>query len=277
MKDRLLSQRGQMALMGGGMWLLLAFWSISAFWEHIEELQPAYPNAARMGAMGAEFALLCLLLLHCFNHRIGVRKWALIFTVLLGGIVLIHAGALRGMKEATIAQRDTESRMAEQLSKMSAEQAKAIEADQDGTQRERLAKQRAALAAKAEVAKAAQKEVAATISKSAETVKANSILPKWYLDGWMYSALFLVSMLFLAITFGFMMRDDIDADFDGIIDAHQQARYPLGAAPAPALAQDRRQIGFPTSQPQSPNHNFTYGTPNRQPEADDPKGPPPSR
>lgn len=274
---RLLTQRGQMALMGGGMWLLLAFWSISAFWEHIEELQPAYPNAARMGAMGAEFALLCLLLLHCFNQRIGVRKWALIFTVLLGGIVLIHAGALRGMKEATIAQRNTETRMAEALGKMSAEQAKAIEADQYGTQRERLAKQRAALAQKAEVAKSAQKEVAATISRSAETVKSNSILPKWYLDGWMYSALFLVSMLFLAITFAFMMRDDIDADFDGIIDAHQRPQYNPGPVPSPAMAQDRRQIGFPTQATPPPSHNFTYGTPNRQPEADDPKGPPPSK
>lgn len=272
----LMTQRGQMALMGGGMWLLLAFWSISAFWEHIEELQPTYPNAARMGAMGAEFALLCLLLLHCFNKRIGVRKWALIFTVILGGVVLIHAGALRGMKEATIAQRDTETRMAEALGKMSAQQAQAIQSDQSGTQRERLAKNRAAMAQKAEVAKSAQKELAATISKSAETVKSNSILPKWYLDGWMYSALFLVSMLFLAITFAFMMRDDVDANFDGIVDAHQQPQYYPGPIPAPATAQHRNPIGFPTT-PTSPNHNFIFGSPAKQPEADDPKGPPPSK
>ena len=273
----LMTQRGQMALMGGGMLLLLAFWSLSAFWEHIEVLQPAYPNAAKLGAMASEFALLCLLLLHCFNKRIGVRKWALIFTVLLGGLVLVHAGALRGMKEATIAQRDTETRMAEALGKMSAQQAEAIRADQYGTQRERLAKQRAALAQKAEVAKAAQKEVAGTISKSAETVKSNSILPKWYLDGWMYSALFLVSMLFLSITFAFMMRDDIDADFDGVVDAEQAPRYPMAAAPYPVAAQDhRKQIGFPTS---APNTTFTVNQPaapqRKLPEADDPKGPPP--
>ena len=277
----LLSTRGQMALMGGGMWLLLAFWSISAFWEHIDELQPTYPNAARMGAMGAEFALFCLLMLHCYHHRIGVRKWALIFTFCLTLIIIAHAGALRGLKEATITQRNTETRMAEALGKMSAQQAEAIRADQGGTQRERIAKQRAALAQKAEVAKSAQKEVAATINNSAETVKHNSIFPKWYLDGWMYSALFLAAMLFLSITFGFMMRgeDDIDANYDGILDSQQASPHPMAAAPYPVAAQDhRKQIGFPTS---APNTTFTVNQPTapqrKQPEADDPKGPPPHK
>lgn len=275
MSKEFMSSRTRMALAAGTLWLILAFWSASAFWEHIDQLESAYPVATKIGALASIFVLLALVLFHCFDKHIGVRKWALVFTLILTGLDLIHAGALRGLKEATIAQRDTETRMAEQLSKMSAEQAKAIQADQTGTQKERLAKQRAALAQKAEVAKSAQEKVAATIAKSSETVKDNSILPKWYLDGWMYSFLFLASSLFLGIIFLLMMRDDIDADFDGVIDAHQQ-QYRLAPVPSPAMAQDRRQIGFPTS-PQVPSHNFTYGTPNRQPEADDPKGPPPLR
>lgn len=220
-----MTRRTRMALMGAGLWSLLAFWSISAFWEHIDELQPAYPLAAKAGALGSEFALLCFLLLHCFDKHIAVRKWSLVFSVILGGLVLIHAGALRGMREATIAQRDTEDRMATALSRMSSEQAAAIQADQTGTQRERLAKARVAVKEKGEVARNAQREVAATIAKSNETVKANSILPKWYLDGWMYSALFLMSILFSSILFGLMMRDDIDANFDGIPDVQRRPIY----------------------------------------------------
>lgn len=274
MSKEFMSSRTRMALAAGTLWLILAFWSASAFWEHIDQLESAYPVATKIGALASIFVLLALVLFHCFDKHIGVRKWALVFTLVLTGLDLIHAGALRGLKEATIAQRGTETRMAEQLSKMSAEQAKAIQADQYGTQRERLANQRAALAQKAEVAKSAQKEVAATISKSAETVKLNSILPKWYLDGWMYSFLFLASSLFLGIIFLLMMRDDIDTDFDGVIDAQQRPQYHSGPVPAPAMAHDRRQIGFPT---QAPNHTYTFGSPAKQPEADDPKDPPPSK
>lgn len=239
MSKELLSERGKMALFGGVMWFMLAVWCGSAFWEHINWLKPDYPNATRLGALASEVALLILLLLHCFSKHIGVRRWALVFTLLLGAAALIHAGALRGMKEAQITQINTEQRLAESLGKMSAEQARAIEADQSGTQRERLAKSRAALAQKAEVAKSAQAEIAKTITTGTDKVKEDSILPVWYLNGWMYSVLFIVSQLFLAICFGMMMRDDVDANFDGIADHLQGPRYRGGSttismAPQPA-------------------------------------------
>lgn len=221
MSKELLSDRGKMFLAGGVMWLLLALWSGAAFWEHINWLKPDYPNATRLGALASIVTILILMLFHCFSKHIGVRRWALIFCLILGAADLVHSGALRGMKEAQIVQIDTESRMAEQLGKMSAEQARAIEADQVGTQRERLAKSRAALAQKAEVAKAAQKQVADNIAASADTIKDSSILPRWYLDGWMYSVLFIISNLFLGICFLMMMKDDVDANFDGVPDRLQ--------------------------------------------------------
>lgn len=221
MSKELLSERGKMALAGGVMWFLLALWSGSAFWEHIDWLQPEYPNASRLGALASEVALLILMIFHCFSKHIGVRRWALIFCLILGAAVLIHSGALRGMRESQIVQTNAEDRLAASLGKMSAEQARAIEADQSGTQRERLAKSRAALAQKAEIAKAAQEQVATAIKGGADKVKADSILPLWYLNGWMYSALFLLSNLFLGICFLMMMRDDVDANFDGIPDKQQ--------------------------------------------------------
>lgn len=210
-----------MALFGGVMWFMLAVWCGSAFWEHINWLKPDYPNATRLGALASEVALLILLLLHCFSKHIGVRRWALVFALILGAAALIHAGALRGMKEALITQISTEQRLTDSLGRLSADQARAIEADQTGTQRERLAKSRAALQQKAEVAKAAQAEIAKTITASADKVKEESILPVWYLNGWMYSVLFIVSQLFLGICFLMTMRDDVDANFDGIPDKQQ--------------------------------------------------------
>lgn len=242
MSKELLSERGKMFLAGGVMWLLLALWSGAAFWEHINWLKPDYPNATRLGALASIVTILILMLFHCFSKHLGVRRWALIFCLILGAADLVHSGALRGMKEAQVAQLDTESRMAEQLGRMSAEQAKAIEADQVGTQRERLAKSRAALAQKAEVAKAAQKQVADNIAASADTIKDSSILPRWYLDGWMYSVLFILSNLFLGICFLMMMRDDVDANFDGIPDALQSVRRAgsttISMAPQPVAKTD---------------------------------------
>lgn len=234
-----LSNRAQMAIVGVIMWLLLALWTISAFWQHIDELGAEYRNAAKAGATAGEFAILAFVLWHCFNKHLGVRRWALIFSFILSGFVLVHAGALRGLNEATTAQINTEQRMTEALTQMSRQQAESITSADSGSQQERLAKNRAALAQKAEVAKNAQKEVAATIATSADKAKESSIFPRWYLDGWMYSILFIASLAMLGVIFLLMMRDDIDADFDGIADKYQKPRQPITMAPttAPATAQ----------------------------------------
>lgn len=224
----IMTRRAQMAFIGVGLWLFLAAWSISAFWQHIDELGATYRNGSRLGALGAEFALLMFVLLHCFSKHLGVRLWALVFSFVLGVVILTHTGALRGLNEATQSQIATEKRLAETLTEMSKEQAAGIRADQTGTQRERLAKSRQAVQQQAEVAKSAQQEVAATITASADKVKDSSIMPRWYLDGWMYGVIFITALLFTSILFALMMRDDIDADFDGKVDRLQQ---PLGFAP----------------------------------------------
>lgn len=221
MSKEIFSERWKMALMAITLWVFLAAWTLSAFWEHIKLLQPEYPLGSQFGAAASEVAILFLIVLHCFSKHIGVRKVALIFAAILSGLVVIHSSALRGHKESMVAQVSAEQRMAEQLGRMSAEQARAIEADQFGTQRERLAKNRAALAQKAEIAKAAQDQVAREIAGGAEKIKKDSIIPQWYWDGGMYSLLFIVSVLFLSVCFGLMMRDDVDANFDGVPDRQQ--------------------------------------------------------
>lgn len=213
-----LTRRAQMAFVGVGLWLLLALWSISAFWRHIDELGETYQIAAKCGAMAGEFALLALVLWHCFDKHLGVRRWSLIFAFILSAVILVHAGALRGMAEAQTVQIEAEKRLTEQLTEMSKEQAGAIKSVDTGTQKERLAKNREAVRQQAEIAKAAQNEVAQTVRSGPDRVKDSSALPRWYLDGWMYSILFIVSMAFVGVIFLLMMRRDVDANFDGQID-----------------------------------------------------------
>lgn len=221
----MLSQRGQLAVASFALWFLLALWCVSAFWQHVDELQPTYPAITKLGAIGAEVAVLILVWWHCFNKHINVRKWALILGVALSAVAIIHAGALRGMLEAQTAQFTAEKRLTEQLIEMSKEQLGAVKSVDTGTQKERLAKNRAALAEQSKIAANAQKEVADAIKGGAEKVKDSSILPRWYLNGWMYSLLFILSLIFVGIPAMMMMnKEDIDEDYDGIPDHLQQGR-----------------------------------------------------
>lgn len=205
----LLSQRGQMFLAGFGFWLFLMFWSISAFWQHIDSLKPTYLWPARIGACSAEFVILVMVFLHCFNKHIGVRKWSLILGTALAVAVVAHTAGLRGLDEATAKQVEAEQRLEEKLTRMSTEQMK-------GTKR------------KADVAKSAQKELATTVREGSNTVKDSSIFPRWYLDGWMYGVLFALGAIFLACPIGMMgNRLDIDANFDGVADHLEEPKpYP---------------------------------------------------
>lgn len=228
-----------MAFIGVGLWLFLAAWSVSAFWQHIDELGATYRFGSRAGALGGEFALLTFVVLHCFSKHLAVRRWALIFSFVLGSVILVHTGALRGLNEATQSQIATEKRLAETLTEMSQKQGQSIKSADTGTQRERLAKNRQAVQQQAEVAKNAQKEVAATITASADKAKESSIMPRWYLDGWMYNVIFVTALLFTTILFLLMMRDDVDADYDGVIDRLQPS-----------------QVGFAQAVPVARNANF---------------------
>lgn len=206
----LLSQRGQMFACEFGFWLLLVFWTISAFWQHIDSLQPKYLFAARVGACSAEFVILVMIFLHCFSKHINVRKWALILGTALAVIAVAHTAGLRGLDEATVKQAETQTRMREELTKMSKEQMEAA----NGRFKSRTQQ---------EIATQAQKQVADTVKASADVVKDSSIFPRWYLDGWMYGVLFGISAIALAVPLGMMgNRLDVDADFDGMPDHLQK-------------------------------------------------------
>lgn len=229
MQKQFLNRRKQMAFVGVGLWVLLAFWSLSAFWGHIDSLKENYQLAAKCGAMGGEFALLALVLWHCFDKHIGVRRWALILGFMLAVVILVHAGALRGSGEAKQSRIDTENRLTEKLTQMSKDQSAGLAASNAQassgvqSQRERLVIAGKTTAQQGEIAKAAQETIASEIVKSDAAVKDNSILPVWYLNGWCYSVIFIVSLAFVGIIFLMMMNtEDIDADFDGIPDRDQQ-------------------------------------------------------
>jgi len=217
----LMTRRGAMFFVGFILWLLLVLWTGSAFWNHIDQLGENYKNAAKAGALASEFAVLALIFWHCFDKHLGVRKWSLIFAFILPCIILSHAGALRGINDATAQRIAAEKRLAETLTGMSKDQQGAIRGSSTGTQRERMASDRAAKKEQTEIAKNAQAEAAKAIAESADKIKESSIFPPWYLDGWMYSMLFISALACVSWIFRLMMNSDIDADFDGRLDAEQ--------------------------------------------------------
>lgn len=225
-----------MFFVGFVLWCLLVLWTGSAFWNHIDHLGENYQNAAKAGALASEFAVLALLYWHCFDHHIGVRKWALIFAFLLPCVILSHAGALRGINDATAQRLAAEKRLADTLTGMSEKQQAGVKGDATGTQRERLAKDRATKQQQAEIAKNAQAEAAKAIAESSDKIKESAIFPAWYLDGWMYSFLFIAALACVSWIFRLQMNTDIDADFDGVPDSQQNRQPAIGFnAPAPPV------------------------------------------
>src|SRR5262249_9585728 len=229
-KKQFIGRRAQMAFVGVGLWVLLMLWSVSAFFAHIDELQESYQLAAKAGALAGEFALLALVLWHCFDKHIGVRRWSLILGFILAGVILVHTGALRGLKDARIQQRATEDRLTEKLGELSKQQTEAnskasseiARQMKSSRQRERLWVMNRQIQTGAESNVEAQRLLANEIALSNDKVKNSSILPRWWLDGYMYSGIFIISLLFVGVIFLLMMNEeDIDANYDGIPDREQ--------------------------------------------------------
>ncbi len=212
-----------MALVGLGLWLLLAFWSVRAFVRHIQSLGES-DSFDWIGATAGEFALLAFILWHCFSVHINVRRWSLIFAFVLGAVILVHSGALRGIREATVRQDQTVTQLKDSLTQMSKEQMEAVKgaSDEELNPISRRSADRAAAQAKKDIATTAQGKVAEEIKAGTEKVKSSSILPKWYLDGWSYSVIFALASAMVTVIFFMMMNiEDIDRNFDNIPDRLQ--------------------------------------------------------
>lgn len=260
MKRQFMNRRNQMFVIGLIVWLLLACWTISAFWTHIDELGESYQFAARMGAMAVEVIGLGFLFWCCFDKSITVRRWALVFALLLSIILVFHAGALRGIRDAKMQQIETEHRLAQTLTQMSTAQAQAV-ADANkqylaapawGTAPvSRRALINSTTASQTQIANSAQEKIAAEIGAGDRKIKESAIVPLWYLNGWMYAAMFIAGMLMLSILHWQMSTaDDLDANYNGVPDRLEQetvrvtapvepALQPVQPRPTPALERER--------------------------------------
>jgi hypothetical protein len=211
-KEPLLPERTQMFIVFFVTWAFLCAWSLSAFWQHINSFKPEYQTAAKAGACAGEFVLLALIYWKSYSIHLNVRKMSLIFGTVLGLLIIAHTGALRGLDEATVKQAAREDTALDKLGKMSKDQM----AGANGRFKSRT---------QGEIAANAQKLAAETIKNRDETIKSNSYLPRWYLDGAMYSVIFGASLLCLLVV-GFMMlnKSDIDRNYNGTPDHLEQPR-----------------------------------------------------
>jgi ElaB/YqjD/DUF883 family membrane-anchored ribosome-binding protein len=228
---QLVPERVQKLIAGLVIWVFLAAWSISAFWEHIDSLDPADKGMAKAGAMGAEIILLFFILWKIYNKHLRVRFFALLFSAFLGVAILVHAGALRSIKGAKTEQVDKEKRFAENAGRIAGESTKgAVEGlsnalrNSDLSSRQRNRQIAAAQLRGQKAVDAARKDLKEITDQSDAKLKNASWLPDWYIEKHTYTGVFVIALTLFSILMGIWMAagdDDVDENFDGVPDNQQ--------------------------------------------------------
>lgn len=233
--------RIQKLMIGILVWVFLAFWSMASFLEHIESIygNSKYINMAKVGALGAEVVLLCLIILKCYNKHLRVRAAALFSAIILGIFILLHSGTLRSTgaqeaenKRAQEAYTGAAERIVKTATATAADSAVKTQAEMKGqglSQRERMAAGNNLRAGAQATAKELAAGVKTMIDDGQAKVFESSIFPPWYVQQWMYIAVFAFAMAclgFVLIVWMFAGDDDVDENFDGIADKLQPHLFP---------------------------------------------------
>lgn len=220
----MLEQRQQVFWVSFAIWVCMAAWTLSIFFDHIDHLKSGYPVFQQVGASAGELIVLAFIYWHAFHPRIGVRKMSLLFSFLGGAVLMVHAGAVQGLKSAELKQSDAESRFAANAGQIvqSASQGAAQAANKNGGTKRQVQ------SATVQTTKAGQKEALDNLKtfteKGLERVQQSTLLSPDYIRYWMYSGIFIITSLLLFGVLWKMLgseKDDIDADFDGIPDSKQ--------------------------------------------------------
>jgi hypothetical protein len=223
--NSLLSERRQIFAVFFLVWVCLLAWSGSAFWAHLNSLEEEYQNAARLGALTGELVCLAFIWWHSFHKKMGVRKWSLILGGFLAILLVIHSGGVRGLRAARVQQQIFEVGFAQNASKIVKEgtvgageaAGKLLESGARRSDARQVARDIAA-----QVNKNATLQLREMSEKGQETVLSSTFLPRWYIDGWMYSGIFVLSILSLLWIAWIMLTDKrVDANFNGIPDSDE--------------------------------------------------------
>lgn len=225
-EQSVLSKRGWLFAAKVIVLVFLAIWSLSAFYEHLDSLKAS--RGAYVGAAGTEAIMLILAIFSSFFWKIRTRKEALIFNVILGVFVLFHAGGLRGLMAAELGQRQSEARLAENLNRLTAGQADTALKTQT-KQSAKIGKADAAKNARATIQsanKAAVDSLSEFTKTSHERIADSTIFPRWYVNGGMFSVMFMLGLLFFGrVSYTAITDTDVDRDFDGEVD-ESEAEFP---------------------------------------------------
>src|SRR5262245_61348536 len=256
---QLVPERVQKLIAGLLIWAFLAAWSISAFWEHIDTLEPADKWMAKFGACGAEIILLFFILWKIYNKHLRVRFFALLFSAGLGITILVHAGALRSIKGARAEQVGKEQRFAENAAKIAEGSTRgAIEGVGSTLQkmgvssRSRNGQIAAAQRRGQEGAKIAQKNLKEMTEQTDVKLKNATWLPAWYIEKHTYTGVFVIALALFSILLGIWMTagdDDVDENYDGIPDNQQPHLFSPYLSPYPFPATPIQYM-FPSTSPQ---------------------------
>lgn len=281
---KMLPFRTQRALAAFAIAILLISFSVAVIWNHIDGITsftPIYRVLAKAGLAMVELTAIIFLCWELWARDKTLSMACYVAEFLLVIVMLVHAGAVLQLDASGSQQKATLSAVAEAQATIAAarEKARIEAAGQQAAELNRMGQRQTARRIVQSAGQSDSTADNALLGQVVNQTRPNTFLPAEYLNGGMYywppMIAFVLFMLVLLISKAAVPVEDVNRN--GIPDwmepwAHRGAP----SQSYPAAAQDRRQIGFPTS-PQAPNHTFTFGSPAKQPEADDPKGPPPSK
>jgi hypothetical protein len=222
-KEIFLKTRRRMFIFGLIGLFVLAAWTLSAFWEHIDQLGGNYSLGAKLGAVFGEIIIFDFLWVYCFSRNLKARREALVLGFILTAILAAHAGILRGMHSISIRQTETEDRLQKSSTEMSQKLIGEIKGADDSelNPRTRRAANAAANKTKEEIAKKALDEVKDEIKNRDQKIISETLAPAWYINGWMYALIFLFASAFAArVNWLHIHIDpkDLDEDYDNVPD-----------------------------------------------------------
>lgn len=280
---KILPFRAQRALAAFAVAILLITFSVAVIWNHVDSIgsfTDTYRMLAKAGLVVVETIAIIFLCWELWARDRTLSMACYVAEFALVVVMLVHAGAVLQLDASGSQQKATIATISEAQATIAAAKEKArIEATADAAAE--LNRQGQHQTARRLVQSAGSTDTSvsdnALLGQVVGQTKPTTFLGERYLNGGLYYwpplIAFALFMVVLLISKAALPYEDLNGN--GIPDHLEPWAFSQSAnSTAPATAQHRNPIGFPTS-PQSPSHNFTFGSPAKQPEADDPKGPPP--
>lgn len=219
--------RWQLLIFGWLLAGLLAFNTLGALWEYVDQTQASNGRMLKTGFAACEASIFIWIFWHVFRRWIWTRVWCLIAATIMGIFLVVHSSAVtkytaqkKESTQAVTALANGLATITESASKGAIASAGQVAENQrrGGAPNSARATVREASRAAAEVATQNGKTLADAAMKTEQQAKNSTFLSADYLNGKMFAVVFTVLLILSFITFCVFEagKAEEDDDHDGI-------------------------------------------------------------